>query len=208
MENKKCEKLSALAMSGPSTSLMMAAIYEAQGPNERDTPLVKCRRCLDHGVEGGARAFLEAPPMSIVLCSNRLHSEKDVQEALTHELIHAYDHQVTKRDLTQCHQLAYSEIRAAREAECAALAHSQSWLPQTMRVWFLERCVRDTATQATRALFPTQGGGCVADVFREAYADHSPSAPPAEASAAGARATPLAASPTARTLAPPADPAA
>ena len=42
------------------------------------------------GVEGSARAFFAAPPPTIVLCQNRLKTPA-VEEALIHELIHAYD---------------------------------------------------------------------------------------------------------------------
>ena len=39
-------------------------------------------------------------------------------EALTHELIHGYDYKLKRCDFSTCNGLAYSEVRAAREAEC------------------------------------------------------------------------------------------
>mmetsp|Transcript_13418 Transcript_13418/g.37763 ORF Transcript_13418/g.37763 Transcript_13418/m.37763 type:complete len:464 (-) Transcript_13418:499-1890(-) len=82
---------------------------------------LKCRRCETTGPEAGARAFLMGPePLSIVLCHNRIHSDADeVEEILTHELIHLYDVQTLQLDLADCETVAYSEVRAAREAECA-----------------------------------------------------------------------------------------
>lgn len=82
---------------------------------------LKCRRCDTTGPEAGARAFLMGPePLSIVLCHNRIHSDADeVEEILTHELIHLYDVQTLQLDLADCETVAYSEVRAAREAECA-----------------------------------------------------------------------------------------
>lgn len=38
-----------------------------------------------------ARAYMEAPPMSIVLCANRLQDRTEMEEALVHELVHVYD---------------------------------------------------------------------------------------------------------------------
>ena len=37
---------------------------------------------------------------------------------MLHELIHLYDLRVKKLDFSNCRQLGYSEVRAAREAEC------------------------------------------------------------------------------------------
>jgi hypothetical protein len=38
-----------------------------------------------------ARAYMEAPPMSVVLCANRLQDRREMEEALVHELVHVYD---------------------------------------------------------------------------------------------------------------------
>lgn len=43
-----------------------------------------------------ARAYMEAPPMSVVLCANRLQDRAEMEEALVHELVHVYD--VSRRD--------------------------------------------------------------------------------------------------------------
>lgn len=80
--------------------------------------IATCRKCSDHGAEEHARAFVQAPPLSVVLCSNRLSGEADIEEVLLHELIHLYDLSVKKLDFTSCNQLAYSEVRANRESEC------------------------------------------------------------------------------------------
>ena len=96
-------------------------------PKIAKTPVAKpltiellCRRCENTGPEAGARAFLMGPqPLSIVLCHNRIDSEtKEVEEILTHELVHLYDVQTLQLDLSDCETVAYSEVRAAREAEC------------------------------------------------------------------------------------------
>lgn len=38
-----------------------------------------------------ARAYMEAPPMSVVLCANRLQDRTEMEEALVHELVHVFD---------------------------------------------------------------------------------------------------------------------
>lgn len=43
------------------------------------------------GIAMKARAYMEAPPMSVVLCANRLADRTEMEEALVHELVHVYD---------------------------------------------------------------------------------------------------------------------
>jgi hypothetical protein len=130
------------------------------------TIAIECQSCgSDTRAEAGARAYVKGPePLSIVLCSNRLSSQREIDEVLLHELIHTYDIKERKLDLTKCNQLAYSEVRAAREAEC-----SNSLTAFTGRM-----CSKDKATVATKNMFPDTARKCVCDVFEEAMNDHSP----------------------------------
>jgi hypothetical protein len=130
------------------------------------TIAIECQSCgSDTRAEAGARAYVKGPePLSIVLCSNRLSSQREIDEVLLHELIHIYDIKERKLDLTKCNQLAYSEVRAAREAEC-----SNSLTTFTGRM-----CSKDKATVATKNMFPDTARKCVCDVFEEAMNDHSP----------------------------------
>jgi hypothetical protein len=136
---------------------------------------IECRRCSDVGAEASARAFVMGPnPLSIVLCSNRLHelsgnvrsqaAADEIEETIVHELIHVHDVKTVGLDLTNCDQLAYSEVRAAREAEC----RSFSWaMPQAY-------CVRQKARTATSNMFPMEGRECVERVLQRALADRRP----------------------------------
>ena len=54
---------------------------------------------------------------------NNNNNMKEMDEIITHELIHIYDVRQLQLNLVHCHDLAYSEIRAAREAECSHLNH-------------------------------------------------------------------------------------
>lgn len=67
-------------------------------------------------------------------------------------------------DLRDCRQLARSEVRAAREAECR-----NSFAQFTANI-----CVKEKATIATRNMFPEEGRKCVCDVFEEAMNDMAP----------------------------------
>lgn len=70
----------------------------------------------DIKVGGGFR-----PEDGIVVCANHLHTQEDVDHAVTHELIHAYDHCRAKTlDWNNCLHHACSEIRAATlSGDCA-----------------------------------------------------------------------------------------
>lgn len=153
----------------PSTATATAtteAIAAVQEPH----PLAKleCRICPETGPASGARAFLEAPPPSIVLCANRLATRREVEEAMVHELVHAFDYLVSGRNLLDCQALAYSEVRAAHAAECSELSRSFTCS------FFEKGCVRSMATRSTENLFPGRGAGCVNAVFDSAYNDRAP----------------------------------
>lgn len=125
---------------------------------------ITSRTCVDDGVEGVARAMFSVPP-SITLCSNRLFCRKDVKESLMHEMIHAYDYLVRDMDLTDCDQLACSEIRSNREGEC-----NGTWIFETMR----RRCTRLNAINATESMFPDRASECVRRMFEKCYKDEVP----------------------------------
>lgn len=130
---------------------------------------LKCRKCASTGPEAGARAFLMGPqPLSVIVCHNRVDAERaEVEEILTHELVHLYDVQTLKLDLQECENLAYSEVRAAKAAECR-----DSWHPQLQSY-----CVRQKAICATNNLFPLEGRGCIQRVFQHAFSDNRPFQP-------------------------------
>jgi hypothetical protein len=126
---------------------------------------LKCRKCASSGPEGGARAFLMGPqPLSVVLCHNRIASSKEeVEEILTHELVHLFDVQTLQLDLQDCENLAYSEVRAAKAAECR-----DSW--KQLQPY----CVKQKAISATNNLYPSEGRSCIQRVFRTAFHDNRP----------------------------------
>ncbi|GAB9472168.1 hypothetical protein Gpo141_00009354 [Globisporangium polare] len=139
-----------------------------------------CIECKEDGPEGRARAFFSAPPPTVVFCANRLHSAREVEETMVHELIHAYDFTVRKMDITKSDLLACSEIRSARESECyqkatllAALLPDVEFFKKSS-VWLHTRCVREHAIRSTMSMFPDEARAEVDKMFTQCYADNSP----------------------------------
>jgi hypothetical protein len=154
--------LATSAVESEDTSISTSTIATTNDPL---TIELKCRKCASSGPEGGARAFLMGPqPLSVVVCHNRIQSDQtEVEEILTHELVHLYDVQTLQLDLQQCENLAYSEVRAAKAAECR-----DSWKQ------LQSYCVKQKAICATNNLFPLEGRKCIHTVFDKAFADNRP----------------------------------
>ena len=153
-----------------STVAMATSVHD-QGPTvnsstDFESLKIECRPCSNTGPESGARAFVMGPsPLSIILCSNRLsyHDSTEMEQVLVHELVHVYDIRVHQLDLRSCENLAYSEVRAARDAEC-----KDAWLAGRY-------CVPNKAYMATANLFPPkEAKACMARVFDDAMADTAP----------------------------------
>lgn len=98
------------------------------------------------GEEAGGEASLFSPPPSA-------HSA--LLTLLTHEGVHAYDALIHGLDLSQCGQLACSEVRAASAAECGGV-----WPP-----WAKTRCVERLAGLSTALVCPAVGRQCVTAVL-------------------------------------------
>eukprot|EP01038_Epipyxis_sp_PR26KG_P013147 gene13147-17615_t len=140
--------------------------------NMNDQIAINCRPCLSSGNESNARGFLsinaleneQTTKATITICSNRA-KKKEIEEILHHEVIHAYDYTNKRCDFSTCNGLAYSEVRAAREAECKG-----SYPFEFLR----DQCVKSYAIRSTANLFPNTASQCVAEVFEEAIKDMEP----------------------------------
>lgn len=140
-------------------------IQELLSGVDGEAPKIECRPCTDTGPEGNARAALfNDSPATIVLCTNRLE-RADLREALTHELVHAYDFSNKRCNFYSCDGLAYTEVRAAREAEC------NRPFPVT---WLRDYCIKDMATRSTKNIYGKDSHKCVERVFDSARADEEP----------------------------------
>jgi inner membrane protease ATP23 len=132
---------------------------------------IRVERC-DMDVGGGFRA-----QDGVVICHNHLAAQEEINHALTHELIHAYDHcRAQNLDWTDCKHHACSEIRAA------SLSGDCKWRLEAMRGHFglrgqHQKCVRRRA-QLSVAMNPYCGGAkaaaAVDKVFDSCFADTAP----------------------------------
>lgn len=127
-------------------------------------PVIECRPCSKKGAEGNARAALfDSDPLEIVLCTNRLQ-EWDLEEALTHELVHAYDYSNNRYDFGGCEGLACTEIRAAANAECKG---------PFLFDWMRQKCIKENAVNSTKNFF-ADADKCVDRMYSKAMQDDSP----------------------------------
>jgi len=86
----ECEEHLAKALKDERLSALWAGIRAQDssapvgcGPSIK----VNVRNCGTLGPEGTARAFLEAPPVAMVLCANRLHSFFEVIDVSNNSII-------------------------------------------------------------------------------------------------------------------------
>ncbi|OHS92681.1 hypothetical protein TRFO_41008 [Tritrichomonas foetus] len=83
-----------------------------------------------------------------------------LREALLHEIIHAYDHQVNKIPLSTIDGLARSEIHAMKLCECRD-------------AWFVKRCTRNKAIEAVTLSIKDRkkAENIVESIFDDVYYD-------------------------------------
>mmetsp|Transcript_1049 Transcript_1049/g.2210 ORF Transcript_1049/g.2210 Transcript_1049/m.2210 type:complete len:174 (-) Transcript_1049:24-545(-) len=131
---------------------------------------ISCIDCSKRGIK--ARGFLERDPMAVKLCADRIQL-KDVKVLVDHEIVHAYDYSLGRCDFSTGKGLAYSEVRAAREAECSG------WF---LHDYFRVSCIKDQATRSTEKIFSSGAEGFVNEVFDSAMRDLEPYAPSSSSS--------------------------
>lgn len=124
---------------------------------------ISCMRCNAVGY----RSYFEmGQPAKIRLCCDKLSSAEEVEEVLTHELIHAYDYIVRGVDMKSGEEMACSEVRAAAFAECRNK-------PGYFWEYFKKSCVRGVAIRATK-LNDENAEELVSKVFAKCYDDKMP----------------------------------
>lgn len=137
-----------------------------------DSSFIRVEHCSAQ-VGGGFR-----PPDGVVICHNHLASQAEVDNALTHELIHAYDHCRAKNlDWYDLQHHACSEIRAA------SLSGDCDWRMEVARGNFGLRgqhqaCVRRRAELSVamnaNCESPAQAAQAVDAVFERCFRDTAP----------------------------------
>ncbi len=201
MRVSECQEEAEKALESENLQTILKAIHKARGGDDVDEgdssganikPIgISCQKC-----DVNARAYFSAPAHRkdssagdeggpyIVLCANYLRTGQ-VGHILRHELVHAYDHYVNMMDLTKGDDLACSEVRAAKAAECtgshagglhflcemggyeegAQDSNGVSGFCKRLR----EKCVRSHAEVSTKKVFPKDGKRFVASCFRRCY---------------------------------------
>jgi hypothetical protein len=150
-----CEEIVRRLLRTPKISHLVESIY----PRAH----ISCSDTSEPDIN--ARAFLRnTQPLQIELCVNKLH-QVDIEEALIHELVHAFDYAFKRYDFSTCKGLAFSEVRAAREAECSSYKLSR---------WLRDRCIKHNAVRATSNIFPENAAECVEKVYSAAMNDLQP----------------------------------
>lgn len=95
----------------PLVTFMMGHVRRLGGNLSKAN--ISCAPCDD--LKGGGFH----PDMGILLCSNWLQNKWQLEDVLTHELVHAYDYLKFKVDLTNLRHHACTEIRASMlSGEC------------------------------------------------------------------------------------------
>lgn len=98
----------------PSVLFMMDHVRKLGG--NLNTTNITCEECDD--LKGGGFH----PQLGILLCLNWIRDKWHLEDVLTHELVHAYDHLKFKVDLLNLHHHACTEIRASMlSGECRML---------------------------------------------------------------------------------------
>eukprot|EP00882_Tetradesmus_deserticola_P011266 GHRQ01011917.1.p1 GENE.GHRQ01011917.1~~GHRQ01011917.1.p1 ORF type:complete len:219 (+),score=72.59 GHRQ01011917.1:97-753(+) len=136
-------------------------------------PFFHVTRCADD-VGGGF-----STDYGVILCHNKLSTYKEVELAVAHELIHAYDFcRASNLDLTNCHHHACTEIRAANlSGDCS---FSQEFVRGNLSEAMVgqhKRCVRRRALLSVSLNPHCQGGKAeraVGDMMKHCFRDTDP----------------------------------
>ena len=173
MTPEKCEgELKDIAKKTPMVRFLLEALDKAGCPVNRD--FFEVQYC-SQAVLGGFR-----PDQGVVLCHNNLMSRTDMENMLTHELVHAYDHCRNKHmNWLDVKQHACSEVRASN------LSGDCHWVNEMFRGYAFagfanghQKCVRRRAELSTamnpRCADAEEAKNAVDAVFAQCFKDTRP----------------------------------
>ncbi|KAJ3411975.1 Mitochondrial inner membrane protease atp23 [Chytridiales sp. JEL 0842] len=110
-----------------------------------------------------------APKHGIILCQNRLKNKQHMEDVMTHELIHAYDHCTTNVKWSDCRHYACSEIRAATlSGECKFTREIQRGFFSIAK--HHQACVKRRAMFALKQVPQCSGEGVAEEAVRSVWA--------------------------------------
>lgn len=102
----------------------------------------ECSPC-DQKVDGGFVVSDQATK-KVILCQNQLKSESELENTMTHELVHVYDYCRAKIDFSNCQHHACTEIRAANISDDCNIGYELA--RGNVNVWnHREKCIKRRA---------------------------------------------------------------
>ena len=107
----------------------------------------------------------------VVICQNKCKNPKQVEEILSHELVHLYDFCTAKLDFSNVEHLACTEIRASSLVSCS------SEFKNFFQHWSHAECVKSKASKSVsviKNLNSNDSREAVSRVFEKCYADLEP----------------------------------
>ena len=124
-----------------------------------------CRQASDHSTSSG---YYDAGYQRLVICSDNLKGEEDLEDTLIHELVHVYDQRYLRRmkDDT-CARMVCTEIRASLLGQCWRYSENKD----------RERCVRrDALASALQhcSFDERRTKKTMARLWSTCYRDHTP----------------------------------
>ncbi|ORX98969.1 hypothetical protein K493DRAFT_213461 [Basidiobolus meristosporus CBS 931.73] len=167
-QHKKCEKLKERLMKYSPMVTFMLENLRKEGVEFRKEHFI-CMEC-DESRCGGF-----SPDGFVALCQNRFISKKHMEDTMSHELIHAYDHSKYNVDWNNVYHVACTEVRAA------SLSGDCSWLMELRRGHFKftkqhQACVKRRAILSLKSNpeFADVAEKAVGVVFESCFNDTKP----------------------------------
>lgn len=168
---ERCEKYKSSLLKTSPLVIFLVEHLRRIGVDFNPSDAIHCRPCS--ATRGGGFS----PQNGILLCSNKIFSYNQMQDILSHELIHSWDHHRFKVDWNNLKHHACSEIRAAN------LSGDCKFFREFARgnVGFnkhQQECVRRRAILSLQANFncrsAEQAESVVNQVFESCYNDTRP----------------------------------
>ncbi|XP_066445974.1 mitochondrial inner membrane protease ATP23 homolog [Eleutherodactylus coqui] len=155
----------------PHVRLLLDAMSRAGCTAYRDRHFA-CEECA--GEAGGG---FDTATSQIVMCQNKINHQKIMNQMLTHELIHAYDHCRAQVDfLGNIQHLACTEIRAASLSGDCSLSNEMLRFRFGIKQHH-QTCVRDRAVRSIMASSKSSqetAEKAVDEVFDSCFNDREP----------------------------------
>lgn len=170
--NHKCRAMLQFAIvASPYAKLLLSAMKSSGCQVYKDRHF-SCEDC-----EGNVSGGFDSTTSQIVLCQNNIRHQSQMNEVVTHELIHAFDHCRAHVDwFNNYRHLACSEVRAANLSGDCAFSNEVSRLNFGLKKHH-QVCVRDRALRsilAVRKVSQEEAEKIVDEVFESCFNDHAP----------------------------------